>query len=79
MSHYQLINGKSCHLPVEHEQKSMWTLKKLNLNWSKTSNLRIDQLNEMYEFQVRAYESSALYKEMMKMYHNQMIERESLV
>ena len=32
-------------------------------------------MNEMDEFHLRAYESSVLYKEKMKLYHDQRIER----
>ena len=32
MSPYQLVYGKSCHLPVELDQKATWALKKLNLD-----------------------------------------------
>lgn len=32
--------------------------------------LRLEQLNEMEEFHLRVYESLALYKEKMKVYHD---------
>jgi len=44
----------------------MWALKALNLDWTKTSKERVEQLNELDEFRFKAYESSALYKEKMK-------------
>ncbi|WMV54737.1 hypothetical protein MTR67_048122 [Solanum verrucosum] len=47
MSSYQLVFGKACHLPVEHELKALRKLKKLNLSWSDATNLRLDQINEI--------------------------------
>ncbi|XP_015170121.1 KRAB-A domain-containing protein 2-like [Solanum tuberosum] len=62
MSPYQLVFGKEFYLSVELDHKSLWALKKLNLSWSETANLRLDQINEMHEFRLRAYERSALLR-----------------
>jgi len=78
MSPYQLVFGKACHLPGKLEHRALWALKKLNLNWSETANLRLDQINEMDEFRLRAYERVALYKERMKLYHDKHIEKKEL-
>ncbi|XP_070015897.1 uncharacterized protein [Nicotiana sylvestris] len=66
MSPYRLVFGKACHLPVKLENKAIWVLRKLNLEWDMTANLHVEQLNELDEFQFHAYSSSSLYKDKMK-------------
>ncbi|KAK4721670.1 hypothetical protein R3W88_011903 [Solanum pinnatisectum] len=53
----------------------MWTLKKLNLDWSGASSQRLNEMNELDELRLKAYESSVLYKEKMKKYRDQNIEK----
>ncbi|XP_049363279.1 uncharacterized protein LOC125828016 [Solanum verrucosum] len=67
---YQLVLGKSCHLLVELEHKALWALKVMNLNWEDASKYQVDQLNALEEFWLRAYESSTLYKEKLKKWHD---------
>ena len=47
----------------------------MNRDWSKAAEQRLNGLNELDEFRLKAYESSALYKEKMKKYHDLKIEK----
>lgn len=70
MSLYQMIFGKACHLPFEVEHKAIWDLKILNLHWSKDAPMRMEDLNEIDEFRLKAYDSAKIYKICMKHFHD---------
>ena len=53
----------------------MWSMKKLKMDWSEAAEQRLNGLNEVHEFRLKAYESSSLYKEKMKKYHDNKIEK----
>ena len=68
-----LLYGKSCHLPVELEQKAAWAVKLLNFDIKPAAERRLMQLNELDEIRHLAYESSKIYKEKTKAYHDKKI------
>ena len=50
-------------------------MKKLKMDLSEAPEQRLTGLNELDEFCLKAYESSSIYKEKMKKYHDQKIEK----
>ncbi|XP_015060556.1 uncharacterized protein LOC107006544 [Solanum pennellii] len=53
---YQLLYGKTCHLPVNLEHKVMWAMKRLNLDRTEASEQTVNELNVFNEFRLKAYE-----------------------
>ncbi|XP_010463155.1 PREDICTED: uncharacterized protein LOC104743809 [Camelina sativa] len=70
---FQLVYGKSCHLPVEVEYKDLWAIKLLNLNLETTQAKRSLDLHELEEIRLEAYDSSKIYKERTKAFHDKKI------
>ena len=60
MSPYQHVYGKDCNLLVELENKVMWTMKKLKMDWNESVEQRINGLNELDLFRLKTHESSAI-------------------
>ena len=48
-------------------------MNKLNIDWNEAVYQRLNELNELDEFRLKSYESSAIYKEKIKKYHEQKI------
>ncbi|XP_024195819.1 uncharacterized protein LOC112198975 [Rosa chinensis] len=79
MSPFKIVYGKACHLPVELKHRAWWALKTLNMSMSDAGVLRKLQMNELEEFRNDAYESSQIYKEKTKAYHDKMLRGKTFV
>ncbi|XP_042432710.1 uncharacterized protein LOC122019294 [Zingiber officinale] len=74
MSHYRIVYGKACHLPVEIEHRAYWAVKACNLDSGTVGEERKLQLQELEEIRLEAYENSRIYKEKAKKFHDKQIE-----
>ncbi|MCI36114.1 putative protein NYNRIN-like, partial [Trifolium medium] len=73
-SPFQLVYGKTCHLPVELGHKAYWAVKFLNFDATLAGEKRLLKLNELEEWRERAYENAVIYKARTKKYHDKNLE-----
>jgi len=70
---FNLVYGKSCHLPVELEYSGFWATKLMNFDIKTAAERRMVQLNELDEIRLNAYENTKIYKERTKVWHDRKI------
>ncbi|XP_058767631.1 uncharacterized protein LOC131641343 [Vicia villosa] len=72
---FQMVYGKTCHLPVEMEHKAFWVLKFLNFDPNLGGEKGKVQIHELDELTLNAYNSNKIYKEKVKFYHDSKIQK----
>ena len=70
MSHYQIVYGKICHLPVELEHHAHWAIRKWNMDLKQAGEHRIRQISELEEWSDKAYHNVSIYKKRTKRWHD---------
>ena len=55
MTPYKMVYGKSCHLPIELEQKAYWAVKNLNYDYKTAGEKRMLDIHALDELRNEAY------------------------
>jgi hypothetical protein len=75
MSPYQLVYGKTNHLPIELEFKAHWAIRRWNMDFDAAGIKRKMQLFKLDEWREKTYHNSKIYKERTKRWHNKRIKK----
>ena len=59
------------------ENRAYWAIKSLNFNLDQASKKRLLQMNELEKLRRESYESSRIYKERLKLFHDKTIARKT--
>jgi len=66
MTPYQLVYGKTCHLPVGMQHRAYWAIRKCNLSYDQAGQERKLQIHELDELRNQAYHNHLIYKNRVK-------------
>jgi hypothetical protein len=75
MSPYQLLYGKTYHLPIELEFKAHWAIRRWNMDLEAVEIKRKMQLFELDERREKAYHNFKIYKARTKRWHYRRIKK----
>jgi hypothetical protein len=70
MSPYQIVYGKTYHLPVELEHRAHWAIQKWNMDLKQAGEYWKRQISELEEWRDKPYHSASIYKERTKRWHD---------
>jgi hypothetical protein len=79
MSPYQLVYGKTCHLPIELKFKADWAIKRWNMDFEAVRTKRKMQLSKLDEWREKAYQNAKIYKERTKRWHDKRIKKKEFI
>ncbi|XP_021743254.1 uncharacterized protein K02A2.6-like [Chenopodium quinoa] len=76
---YKIVYGKNCHLPVEMEHRTHWAIKKINFDLHSAGEQRLQELHELEELRMNAYDSASMYNARTKGWHDAQIVKKIFV
>ena len=77
MPPFQLVYGKTCHLPVKLEHRAHWVIRQWNMDLKQAGKNRQIQLAELEEWREKSYHSARIYKDRTKKMERQEDQAES--
>ena len=78
MSPYQIVCGKTCHLPVELEHRAQWAIQRWNIDLKQAEEHKMKKILKLEEWRDKAYRNASIYKERTKWCHDKRLKPEVL-